>query len=460
LYAVSASSGCEKPRLYKTEFRLGIRDILLLIVYAVAVPLSLIEPFIGVLFWTWVGYFNPQEFTWGIASKVPIALLIAISTLLGLLITQRKQWPPLKLETLLLLTLWFWFCITTANVFLSPALEHHAIDSWAALWQISKILLMVFVGLALVTDARRLRWWYLVTAGSFALFALKGTVFGLLTAGQDRVYGPKNSMIYDNNDFGLAMNMALPMFVALARTETSRWVRWVFQAAIPMGIMAIILTYSRGSMLGLASVLCALVIKSKRRLLPLIATALVALIIFVAAPGKWIERMQTLGDVQQDKSAQARFHSWTFAYRFARDHPVFGGGFQTFTGPLYGQYNMLLDQVQGPHSIYFQILAEHGFPGFMLFLTLIGSCLRSCSKLKRTFTQHRETELLAHYADMVQLALLTFIISGTFLGRAYFDLFYQLVATVIVLKALVPEAEAERDDRLFPKNCHLYPLKS
>jgi probable O-glycosylation ligase (exosortase A-associated) len=160
-----------------------------------------------------------------------------------------------------------------------------------------------------------------------------------------------------------------------------------------------------------------------------------------------MERMQTLGDVQQDKSAQARFHSWTFAYKLARDHPVFGGGFETFTAPLYGQYDMLLDQVQGPHSIYFQVLAEHGFPGLILFLTLMASCWRSCSKLKRSFAQHLDTEFLAHYADMVQLALLTFIVSGMFLGRAYFDLFYQLVATVIVLKVLVPDAEVEREER-------------
>jgi hypothetical protein len=37
---------------------------------------------------------------------------------------------------------------------------------------------------------------------------------------------------------------------------------------------------------------------------------------------------------------------------------------------------------------------------------------------------------------MVQVGLITYLVSGAFLGRAYFDLFYQLIATVIVLKML------------------------
>jgi probable O-glycosylation ligase (exosortase A-associated) len=414
----------------------GARDVFLIVVYSVAVPLSLVQPFDGVLFWTWIGYFNPQEFTWGIANRIPIALLVAIATLLGLVIARRKQLPPLTLETGLLLCLWFWFSITTLDVFFTPSLMHHWSDSVDSLWRISKILLMVFVALALVTDSKRLRWWYLVTAGSFALFALKGTIFGLLTGGQDKVYGPKNSMIYDNNDFGLAMNMALPMFAALARTEPSRVLRCCFWAAVPMGIMSIILTYSRGALLGLGTVLFVMVMKSRRRLLGIAAAVVAAIAVFLAAPTQWIDRMQTLKDVSADQSALARFHSWTFAYRLFLDHPLLGGGFQTFTAPLYGHYNMLADRVQGPHSIYFQMLAEHGLPGLILFLGLIGSCLLSCRRLRFTFARRLDSPQLSAYADMVQLGLITFLISGAFLGRAYFDLFYQLVATVIVLKML------------------------
>jgi probable O-glycosylation ligase (exosortase A-associated) len=434
---------------------LGIRDVVLILIYAVGLPMSFVEPFIGVLFWTWVGYFNPQDFTWGVASHIPIALLVALTTLAGLTLTPRKQWPPLKTESVLLLMLWAWFCVTTLHVYFAPDLDHHWIDSIVAFWQVTKILLMVFVAMALVMNAKQVRWWYLVTAGSFALFALKGTIFGLRTSGQDRVWGPRNSMIYDNNDFGLAMNMALPMFVAFARTEKSKLVRWGFWASVPMGMVSVILTYSRGAMLGLAVVLFAMVMRSKRRITALAIMAILALGVLVLAPAKWFERMQTLGNVQTDESAQERLRSWAFATKVFIDHPVTGGGFQTFTEPLYVHYKMLVDYARGPHSIYFQVLAEHGLPGILLFLSLIASCFYSCGQLRRTFAQSPGKEYLAQYAEMVQLALLTFMVSGTFLGRAYFDLFYQLVATVVVLKVVAlepdgPEADATEEEYATP----------
>lgn len=415
--------------------RVGVRDVVLIVIIAVAVPLSFIRPFMGILFWTWISYFNPQDFTWGVASRIPVGYLIAIPTLLGLIFTNRKQFVPVTRETVLLLMLWLWFCLTSVNVLLSPSLHHHAAETVSFLWLISKILMMVFVALFLITDTKRLRWWYLVTAGSFALFALKSSVFGVVTLGQFKVYGPRNSMIADNNDYGLAMNMVLPIFVALARTEQSRTLRWCFWAALPLGIGSVILTYSRGALLGLVVVLFALSLLSKRRIMAIGGAAVSVLVIFMAAPQQWLERMATIRDAaHKDPSALARLHSWTFAYHLFLDHPIFGGGFETFTAPLYSHYNMLWERVSGPHSIYFQMLAEQGLPGLLLFLGLIASCWWSCRSIRRRFKNRDTSFPLAAYATMIQLSIIPFLISGAFLGRAYFDLFYQLVATVILLQ--------------------------
>lgn len=38
------------------------------------------------------------------------------------------------------------------------------------------------------------------------------------------------------------------------------------------------------------------------------------------------------------------------------------------------------------------------------------------------------------YTYMLEAGLLAYMVSGTFLGRAYFDLYFQLVASVIVLR--------------------------
>ena len=40
------------------------------------------------------------------------------------------------------------------------------------------------------------------------------------------------------------------------------------------------------------------------------------------------------------------------------------------------------------------------------------------------------------YAYMLRASLLAYMVSGAFLPRAYFDFFYTLVATIIVMKLL------------------------
>jgi probable O-glycosylation ligase (exosortase A-associated) len=417
-------------------------------VLVLLIPAALFSPFIGLLGWTWISYFSPHQFTWGFTRVLPVGLLIVVPTLLGLPFTRQHRLPPLTSETLLLLLLWFWFLVTTTNVHFSPVFVHHWADTEHKLLTVSKILLMVFVSLMLVIDSRRLRMWYWVTAGIFAFFALKSAVFGVLTGGQYKVFGPPDSMIADNNDFGLAMNIALPMFVCLARTETSQRLRWAFRVAIPMGIIAVVLTYSRGAMLGLAVLLLLWAAKSRYKVLGVAGLLVTLLAVFAYAPQAWMKRMETLRTAPQtDASAQSRLRSWKFAIELARDHPLFGGGFETFTLPLYAQYG--IDDTHGPHSIYFQMLADHGVPGLLLFLTLIASCWWSCRLLIRRFRGHESLNYLAEYARMLQLSLAGFLVSGAFLGRAYFDLFYQLVATVIILKSLARRELADLE-RLAP----------
>ena len=73
----------------------------------------------------------------------------------------------------------------------------------------------------------------------------------ILTGGSFRLYGPRGSTVFDNNDLGLALNMTVPMFFFLARTATNRRMKqlmwFLFAATIP----AVFFTYSRGALIGL-----------------------------------------------------------------------------------------------------------------------------------------------------------------------------------------------------------------
>jgi hypothetical protein len=163
------------------------------------------------------------------------------------------------------------------------------------------------------------------------------------------------------------------------------------------------------------------------------AAALVLVVVF--APTAWKERMDPTRDEALDKSAESRLNAWTFAWNLACEYPVTGGGFKTFTRQLFARYAPDATDVKAPHSIYFGVLAEHGFVGLFLYLLLLISCHFSLRRIVRWATMLGD-ELTGNYARMLQFSMIGFMTSGFFLSRAYFDYYFTLVACVVVLKYL------------------------
>jgi probable O-glycosylation ligase (exosortase A-associated) len=197
---------------------------------------------------------------------------------------------------------------------------------------------------------------------------------------------------------------------------------------------AIFFTYSRGALVGLAAVLAVMLLQVRRRLflVPVIVLGTVIAVYF--APAAWQERMDPTREDAVDASARGRLQAWAFARALAAEYPITGGGFSTFTEELYHRYwPEDIYNIYGPHSIYFQVLAEHGFIGLGLYLMLVLSCLASSRRLKKR-GHSRGDPHIAHYAQMFQLSLIGFLISGTFLGRAYFDYFFTVVACIVILE--------------------------
>jgi probable O-glycosylation ligase (exosortase A-associated) len=149
--------------------------------------------------------------------------------------------------------------------------------------------------------------------------------------------------------------------------------------------------------------------------------------------------MQRMGDFAHgnvDDSAAQRLNSWRFAWELAKDYPITGGGLRTFTPELFDRYTPQF-VFNGPHSIYFQTLGEHGFVGLALFLLLLGTTLYSVRTVRKRAAMFAPAAWIIPYSHMIEASLLAFMISGAFLELAYFDLFYQLIATVALLKILL-----------------------
>jgi probable O-glycosylation ligase (exosortase A-associated) len=420
----------------------SIRDIVVLGVIVGSTPFCFVRPYFGILMWTMVSFLNPHRLSWGPAVLFPVAETVAIPTLAGALFFTRGWGRILYRDVFLFLLFWAWVTFTTLVNTQVTEFQHYAADTWLRWEFVSKIFLMALLTAALVDSWSRLRWLLLVISGSLGFLAVKAIPVMIATGGNFRLYGPRGTMLDDNNDVGLALTMTLPMLFFFANYDPKpalkRFMAFVFLATLP----AIFFTYSRGALIGLVVVVFAMILTLRQRfvLLPLfIAAGLFALFL---TPDTWKQRMDFRKDSALiDGSALQRFYAWTFSWNLARAHPITGGGFDAFTPEMYDRYApggwavRPRGYVHGPHSIYFGVLAEHGFVGLFLYLSLIGSCLMTLRSLHQ-YGKQWGNEWMAGAARMLQLCMLAFLVTGAFLGRQYFDYFFTLVACTVILRRI------------------------
>ena len=89
-----------------------LRGLLMMAFLFPSLPVCFARPFYGILLWTIISFTSVQWYFYS-ARALPIAMLVAIPTLLGALILGRGWRNLLSIECGLLLALWAWFTVTT-----------------------------------------------------------------------------------------------------------------------------------------------------------------------------------------------------------------------------------------------------------------------------------------------------------------------------------------------------------
>jgi len=404
-----------------------MRDYIFLTFLFISLPISFLIPFYGLLIYLCIGYLNPHRLTWGVAYSFPAAQVIAIATLLGTL-AGGHFWVPIKRESIVIFLLWIMFTI-------SSLFSIYPKDAWAQWFDVSKVFLMTFLTIILVDNEAKLRTLLLITSLSIAVYGLKGGLFSILKGGKYVVYGPPDSFIEANNSLGLALDMVIPILWYMGKVETRRMLKIILYSVMMFSGIAVMFTYSRGAFLGLIVVFLGILAKTKRLSLVLIFIISAVTFGLYLVPGKWLDRQATIINYQEDNSAMDRLNEWHFSWNVAMDRPLYGGGFNVYSQETYDHYLPEFGKWWDAHSIFFSILAEHGFIALFLFIILLYFCFMSLRSLREEIRLGNSVSAET-YKAMLQISLLGYVIPGAFLDAAYFDLFYTIVASIIVLKIL------------------------
>ncbi len=301
-----------------------------------------------------------------------------------------------------------------------------------------KIFVMFFVSSLVLNKFSEIKVLYLIAVASLAYIAYEMNALYFLFGRFDIYYSGYGGL--DNNGAGLMIAMGIPMAYFLWQGYT-KWWRWLFMPIVPMMLNAVFLSNSRGAMLSLLATAPLLAIRGRNKKATVLALLCLSMMVLLLAGKQVRARFSTVGQYQQDYSAQSRFESWEAAVKIALQYPVFGAGIQN-SNLLSHEYGA---DIQGRtiHSVYFKILADSGFPALGFYLAALFFTWRA---LRRFQNRHRDQtsqeDILAYnLACGIESALVTFCVGAAFLGIDTFELPFLL----ILMGTLLPSAVVEKE---------------
>lgn len=400
-----------------------LRDLLMLALVVVPSIAALRRPWIGAMVWTWLSLMVPHQQWAYAAANWPLAAIAGGATLIGIFTTRERQWPFFSASLRALLAFVVWICITLpASMFFESSYD---------LWLRSmKIFFMLFVTVALITDRFKLEVFIWVCAFSIGFYGFKGGLFTLATAGSYRVWGP-GGFIGGNNEIAAALVMTIPLVRYLHLQATNPWMKRGMLVWMLLMAVTALGSYSRGALLAIGAMSVFLWLKSDKKFIGAVVVTVSAVMMLSFMPEQWWGRMNTIDNYQEDGSAMGRINAWIMAWNLAKEH-FLGGGFMIYRPETFLKYAPDPNDIHAAHSIYFQILGEHGFVGLGLFLLIGVFTWMDARRLSRAFPSDHPEHWAGDLGRMIQVSMVGFAVGGAFLSLAYFDLPYNMMAMAAI----------------------------
>jgi probable O-glycosylation ligase (exosortase A-associated) len=281
-------------------------------------------------------------------------------------------------------------------------------------------------------------------------------------------------MIGGNNELGLALTMTLPLLFYMRQRYREYRLQWPLLGLIGFTVVACLFTYSRGALLAMGAMAGIAWLRSRRKLGAAVLAVALAAGVWAFAPPQWFGRMETIQTYQLDQSAELRLYLWRLSWAMALKHPVFGGGFRwSYNLPevareLSGEGFHWSDETSGgnddtsegrlpplvkprvAHSIWFEMVSDHGFPGLFLFIGVLLCGVINAGWLIRHARGSPDLAWASDLGAMLRASLVAYAVGGSFASMNFYDLPYVIVVVAaaarrVVLRVIAAETNsAER----------------
>ena len=384
-------------------------------------------------------------YLWVIHSyKLPGVDAAVIGMALGVLVrggTVRVPFPLVMFGCLIL-----WGC-------LGLAVSEDTTRTLDTLINLSKLWIIAFCVVNVVRSAAEFRFVVIAWLAVFALYPVRGALYNQYICQCTTLGRVTWNFVFGNpNDLAALTMIPLGLSAGVATVERTKFLRMSALAGVVILSMIILLTQSRGAILGLGAAALMLFFTSRRKARDIITLVVLLGAAIVFAPKSVWDRVAGLanisveGDMQgvdPEASAESRWQIWQVAMRAIRSNPVTGVGADMM--PIHHDKESarlnLRSTMRGQkdtHSTYLRLAAEMGLPALIIYLTMWGALFRRVHRVRRSLAKVRPKDHQVLF--FLELAMVAYMVASVFGSYGYLSFTY-LYVCVAWLAAEILERE-------------------
>ena len=267
------------------------------------------------------------------------------------------------------------------------------------------------------------------------------------------------SFLGEENDFALAVNIALPFAYFMLLSAPGAIGRFACTLLVALFVATNVLTFSRAGFIGLTAVAFYCWIRSHRKVFSLVLLGALALLVVAIAPHGYWREISSIEAGADDPTGGERLYLWAGGLDMFVQHPIVGVG----QGNFAHQFRYYEEAIDSPglhgrsraglvaHSVYVTLLAELGLIGTIVWVAMVSCYVRNTRRVRRAERPIMDTAMSEELGDALadsrrdQLygfslaadgSLIAYLVGGIFNTVLYYPSFWLLTAFVIVLRTI------------------------
>jgi O-antigen ligase len=256
---------------------------------------------------------------------------------------------------------------------------------------------------------------FITVMGLYLLHSFREYLGGRMTyrMGISRMIGV-DTTLGDPNSFGASIIFALPIVAALWKAGVGgKRGRLLLTGYVGLSALCILLTGSRGSLIGLLVWFTIIIWRTKYRVTALTAFAVAAPLAFVALPDSLQTRFETIinpdvGPANAKESGEGRIRGLTTGLQLWANSPLSG------VGP--GAWRPATRSKIESHNLYGQLVGETGTLGLLSFLAILGCFWANVRMIRRVRREVPawENDLVFQLPAAIGVAVFLLLFMGNF----------------------------------------------